>query len=797
MKKGFYNRTFLLFIFLAAANCCKAYHIAGGDFTYRWIGGNNFEVKLTLYRDCSNPQASDFDDSIKVSVFDRVTNLRADSAVIAISFKDSISLSGEGCSPPPDVCMQYGDYISVLNLPDNPNGYYIVWERCCRNSTVNNIAFPDRAGMAFYAEIADPALQNSSAYFNSQPLPYICLNQFFRFGFDASDIDGDSLVYSLVDPLDGGHTSQFNPNPYSYSQFGNVPIYPEPAPYTSINWASGFSLSNICGSATPLTINSTSGEIEVIPDIQGIYALAVEIREYRNGIYIGLIRREIEFTVIVCADNEPPQLPPAFTGNSNLEIYATDTIDLSINVMDANGDSIFITREGGIFANSFPQLIDPPFAVSPDTSGKDTVLTYFTWNTGCQHASILPYKVSYEAIDNGCPLSLTDIGKVNILVKEPPIVAKSNLLCIDLINDSVLSITRVSDTAFFERYFKQFVLYRSSNGSAFQPLKIITELNPVLMFDSTAYNNRYVDYCYVLSAFNKCNNEGEWSDTVCSISHINTHKNYIESVSVTNQNEITIEWEEFNDGPYAKYQLIKMGEDSVLKLYQTFSSYSDFIWVDNNVTTDKQSYCYAMINEDVCGNESDTSLIACSILLSGKADYYDNYLAWSSYINFKGGVDRYEIMRKGINTESLFTKIGEANENELVYFDRSMNRDEGVFRYYVNAIEGSGGNQAKARSNEIELYQQPVLFTPSAFTPNNDGKNDYFKTESSFITEFEIIIFNRWGQPVFQSFNLEYQWDGMQNKHRAPTGVYFYKIRYKGYNSPTFIDLTGTITLIR
>lgn len=775
----------------------NAYHIAGGDFTYKWVGGNNFEVRLTLYRDCSNPQASDFDDSIKVSVFDRVTNLRTDSCVMHVTQTDSLTLSGTGCSVPTGVCMQYGNYVKVMTLADNPHGYYIVWERCCRNSTVTNISLPDQAGMTFYAEIGDPALHNSSPQFNSHPLPFICVNQFFRYGFAATDAEGDSLVFTLVDPLDGGHTSQFNPNPYSYTPFNNTPIYPEPGPYLPINWSPGYNLTNICGSSAPLVMNTATGEMEVLPDLQGIFAVAVEIREYRNGIYIGLIRREIEFTVIYCTDNTAPQLPPQYTGVANIEVYATDTININLTVTDENGDSIFVKRTGDIFGNSVPLIIDPPYAVSPDTIGIDTLRTYFTWNTGCQHVSVTEYKVSYDATDNGCPLFLTDVGKLNILVKEPPFIAKSNLLCIDLINDSILSITRASDTAYTERYFEKFILYRSLNGSAFQPYKTIYDINPLLILDSAAYNNRDNDYCYVLSAINNCNHEGLWSDTLCSVSHINTHKNYIESVSVTAENEITVKWEEFNDGPYARYEIYRVSSDSILIPVQSLSSYPEFEWKDHHVNTSSESYCYAMINEDVCGNESDTSLIACSILLAGNADYYVNHLEWTDYINYRGGIGSYKVMRKGLTSATVFRDIAEVTGSELIYFDRDMNKDDGIFRYVIKAVEGAGGNNATSLSNEIELHQQPIVFTPTAFTPNNDGRNDYFRAESNFVTEFEISIYNRWGQPVFHSDDIASQWDGSDNDRSAPTGIYFYKIKYKGYDDKTFTELNGSITLIR
>ena len=93
IKKSLYILCVSLFIHINAS----AFHIAGGDFTYRWISGNTFEIKLTLYRDCSNPIGSDYDPSIIVGIYNKGTNLIVDSTVMNLGHKDSLSLSVEGC----------------------------------------------------------------------------------------------------------------------------------------------------------------------------------------------------------------------------------------------------------------------------------------------------------------------------------------------------------------------------------------------------------------------------------------------------------------------------------------------------------------------------------------------------------------------------------------------------------------------------------------------------------------------------------------------------------------------------
>ncbi|MDC3924447.1 hypothetical protein KGZ05_29850, partial [Pseudomonas aeruginosa] len=98
-------------------------------------------------------------------------------------------------------------YTQNINLPDNvfnnQNGYYLVWERCCRNGVITNITNPGAAWQTFYLEF--PAVvKNGQAFRNSSPelisavSDYACLNELFTFDFSGKDPDGDSLVYEMA-----------------------------------------------------------------------------------------------------------------------------------------------------------------------------------------------------------------------------------------------------------------------------------------------------------------------------------------------------------------------------------------------------------------------------------------------------------------------------------------------------------------------------------------------------------------------------------------------------------------------
>ena len=88
---------------------------------------------------------------------------------------------------------------------------------------------------------------------------------------------------------------------------------------------------------------------------------------------------------------------------------------------------------------------------------------------------------------------------------------------------------------------------------------------------------------------------------------------------------------------------------------------------------------------------------------------------------------------------------------------------------------------------------------PNAFTPNSDRINDYFLVTGTCIENFNMIIFNRFGDAIFESNDISVGWDGNFKNTKAPPGVYTYVMTYSfigTYNKITKTK-TGIITLLR
>ena len=101
-------------------------------------------------------------------------------------------------------------------------------------------------------------------------------------------------------------------------------------------------------------------------------------------------------------------------------------------------------------------------------------------------------------------------------------------------------------------------------------------------------------------------------------------------------------------------------------------------------------------------------------------------------------------------------------------------------------------------SNIITIFPSPNIFLPTAFTPNNDGTNDVFIGNGLKVTEFNMTVYNQWGNIVFESFDLNTGWDGMflGQSSPCPPGTYSYKVSSKFTSGSTFEKL-GSVLLIR
>jgi hypothetical protein len=287
-----------------------ASHIVGGEFEILHQTGFTYRVNLILYFDELNGLQGAKDPSVTAYIYRKSDNAMMRSVFLPTFTPTPVSYTQPECSHGEIVTTKLL-YSTTLTLDpeiyDDPEGYYLVWERCCRNYTITNIFSQEpiagsgniSAGQTFYLEFP-PVTKNGQPFVNSSPQlfpplnDYACPGRPYYTDFAGTDADGDSLVYSLVNPL---NTTAAVALPG-----------PNPRPYPDVQWQPPFSLSNILGGSPDLKINK-DGFLTVTPGNQGLYVFAVKCEEFRDGEKIGEVRRDFQMLVLdICPVADPPQI---------------------------------------------------------------------------------------------------------------------------------------------------------------------------------------------------------------------------------------------------------------------------------------------------------------------------------------------------------------------------------------------------------------------------------------------------------------------------------------------------------
>lgn len=887
----------------------NATHLVGGAFTVRHLGGTSYEIVLRVIRDCENGSpGAYFDIPLSVGLFEKGSNIRKQ--VINLDFIDDDTLSFTGFNCPNIVtgCTHIGTYRKVVNLPDlnygSSGGYYLSWERCCRNGIINNIQRPGDAAMALYAEIPPPRfVKNSTPYYTNNPRTLMCVNNLFKYNMDFVDDDNDNLKYTLITPVNGNLDRQTVDNK------GN----PSSGPYSSVNWGPGYSSSNAINGQLPLKIDPNTGEITCIPSSPGIYVACILVEEFRFGIKIGEVRLELQFTVTICPNNPPVssviQINNIPLLTDTIEIEVGNPTCLTISSVDPEKDSIYLRISSPIMDSNFTEL--PTFDTL--TKGIGLVSTPFCLKPSCEHLRLQrPFPVTIIATDNACPINQqsqkifwvrviesgvpvltlfddnnnlvngdtlkTEVDKqlcVNIRavdVRDPvylkvrssvdglnftrlpsfdtlslgqkqaetrfcltpgcdyqkldkpflvwaetgdqlcpdskvvsdsfwlritprPLVPSTDLLCMTLANNQETYIYWGDSSQRNDPNFLYYVLFRSINGMAPQAIDTIRSKNQRYFHDKNTPDYANINYRYFMVGYNQCGIPGASSDSLGTFEQLKyiPDLQLLNTVSVENKKSIRINWEPSKENDFAKYYLYKSKKGGSFDLIKTFEEQLDNTWLDEDVEVNRFSYCYHLVMQDTCDNLGPMGRISCTVLLNGEAKLFRNDLAWSDYVGWTEGVERYEILREDPATSQ--TAIGSNAGNQ--YIDDKLNLEEGLFHYTIRALEKTDANSPFwSFSNTISLIQEPGLFVPNAFTANGDALNDNFAWVPVFIKDFHIEIYSRWGELLFETDDKRSHWDGKIHGTPAATDIYFYKVRFTGYNGYSE-SRHGNFTLLR
>lgn len=420
------RRVFILFLCFCGIQA-GASHIVGGEFELLHISGSSYRLNLIIYFDKLNGAAGAKDPNATVAIFRRSNDTFITNVVLPLDMESSVSYTQPECSNG-EIVTDKLIYTTVITLDpaifNEEEGYYVAWERCCRNYTITNIFSEDpapqnggiAAGQTFLLDFP-PVVKNGQPFINSSPRlfpplnDYACPNRPYYVDFAGIDDDGDSLVYSLTTPL----------NTHSAVALPAL----QPRPYPPVEWRDGFNINHVIGGNPDLKI-SRDGLLTATPLIQGLFVFAVKVEEYRNKELIGVSRRDFQMLVVDgCADAVPPEI----TGPTNVNLSYTMTGDdrcITVTVSDADSqksnhnftEKVRIRAVGLNFANKNLTEILPDDVTETLVNG--STADFKICFPVCPFFIGGPYQVGIIAMDDACSLPLLDTLKITVNVEPPP-----------------------------------------------------------------------------------------------------------------------------------------------------------------------------------------------------------------------------------------------------------------------------------------------------------------------------------------------------------------------------------------
>ena len=375
------NRRLLLLLLALALFSVNVHstHLVGGEIYYECKGNGNYQIVLIVYRDCLNGQAP-FDANAPVTTYDmNGVKKRGDT----FSFPGSKQINyfpSEPCySYTSDLCVEEAIYKKTIPLPTITGGYHLTYQRCCRNHAITNLAAPNNEGATYTIHITEEALNlcNSSPHFGNFPPMAICIGTEASIDYSAIDPDGDSLVYEFYTPLHGGGTSNTNPTGFN----GPTPSPAAPPPYTDVVWKNGYSKNYQVDAVPPFSIDSKTGLITGTPAQLGQYVLGVQVKEYRDGVLLSVVKRDFQFQTVVChksttADIEGQVYP--CSGNevdfTNLSTNSTSYL-WNFGVPGITSDTSTLTNPSYVYPDTGIYIVS--LVTFPGYSCSDTTLDTF------------------------------------------------------------------------------------------------------------------------------------------------------------------------------------------------------------------------------------------------------------------------------------------------------------------------------------------------------------------------------------------------------------------------------------
>lgn len=227
--------------------------------------------------------------------------------------------------------------------------------------------------------------------------------------------------------------------------------------------------------------------------------------------------------------------------------------------------------------------------------------------------------------------------------------------------------------------------------------------------------------------------------------------------------------------------------------FQSFQTSAVLPILDTDADFNNRAYCYRIQYQDKCNNISALSDSVCPVWLRvTELDDARYQFQWTRMEGWKGGLERYDLVRTTPEDAPLFWEMGKSQSYTMIGREKTRQR---VF-YTIYSFANDKDTYPTSLSNTVEIVQKAKFRFPEIFTPNDDRINDNFTCAALFVTDFEMKIFNPWGEMVFFSEKITEGWNGKIDSKPAPNGVYAYWAKGTDMEGNT-MESRGYFTLMR
>ncbi|HEX2617227.1 MAG TPA: SprB repeat-containing protein, partial [Flavobacteriales bacterium] len=264
-------------------------------------------------------------------------------------------------------------YTGVITLA-NCDSWTISWSATYRNAAIANLVDPDDQATYINAVMnTNTGACNDSPQFTNAAIPYVCAGYPVSYSYGAFDTDGDSLSYSLV----GAMTT--NGAPLAYNP-----------PYTALQPIPGISVDPVTGLVT-FTLNT-----------QGNWVVVVRVNEYRDGVLIGSIMRDMQFVSYPCS-NIPPD---PTTGNvTGLNGTVEQDGPRAITVCESGNfcfDAVISDPNAGDVLTATTNLSQNLPGATVTYTGTNPLTAHVCWNASPGTSGFFPFIITVN--DGACPI---------------------------------------------------------------------------------------------------------------------------------------------------------------------------------------------------------------------------------------------------------------------------------------------------------------------------------------------------------------------------------------------------------